>query len=116
MYACSPSSCVRNTSQNVSLRLGSRIMKRAKPRGRRTGLSQKERRTIGLFRLPRLSITYEEALPMNKLWQAYMHRFLNFDHIREKEYVGNAYNVVGSFVFRNHIFLFPVEVVQSKKW
>lgn len=61
------------------------VRRRTKIRKRRMGLSQKDRRTLGLYRLPKFSITYEEALPMNKLWESYMCRFLNLDHMQGKE-------------------------------
>lgn len=50
-------------------------------------LSQKERRILGLFRLPKNGIKYADAVPTNKIWEEYMSKFLNLNHLQGKEYV-----------------------------
>ncbi|KAF4516989.1 hypothetical protein B566_EDAN005591 [Ephemera danica] len=62
--------------------------KEAPPRRLKTQLSQRERRRLGLYTLPRKGLQFSDYLPLNGLWRDYMKSYLNFRVIREKCVVG----------------------------
>lgn len=71
--------------QNIGIVCESHVPRRVKPRYRKTGLSQKERRSLNLYRLPKCGIKYEDASPMRRMWESYIYKFLNLDHLQNKE-------------------------------
>jgi len=51
---------------------------RKPPRKSNKGLSGKERRDLGLYRLPKKGLTYDLFLPLHSLWQGYMKELIDF--------------------------------------
>merc|ERR1719290_214560 len=58
--------------------------KRQKPvRKSKQYLTAKERRTLGLYRLPKRGLKYSSFLPLNSLWNGYMAELLDFDTLEK---------------------------------
>jgi len=56
----------------------SKLSVRKPPRKLRKGLSSKERRDLGLYRLPKKGLSYDSFLPLHSLWQGYMKELIDF--------------------------------------
>jgi len=46
-------------------------------------LTAKERRSLGLYRLPKKGLKYSSFLPLNSLWNGYMKELLDFDTLEK---------------------------------
>jgi len=58
--------------------------KKSKPSRRsRQYLSAKERRSLGLYRLPKKGLKYSSFLPLHSLWTGYMEELLDLDNLEK---------------------------------
>ena len=62
-------------------------LKQPQPRKKAKYLTSRERRDLGLYKLPRKSkdLKYKDMKPLHKLWQGYVSEVLGLDHSREEE-------------------------------
>ncbi|XP_065201408.1 ribonuclease P protein subunit p29 [Planococcus citri] len=103
---------------NVNIELKHHELKKVKLRPKKTELSQKDRRALNLYRLPKTGIKYKDAAPMNRLWEGYMTKFLNLDQLKGKSWynpkTGNLWESVSFTLLKADFHGALVKVLQSR--